>query len=113
MLESLTATFGNPYFESVAGKQGFELYSKPRGSPDNVGSHLHAVHPVIRTNPVTGWKSIFPVGAHTVKINDVSEQESRHLLDWFVQLIYQNPEVQVRHKWHNPNDIGKSGCITD
>jgi alpha-ketoglutarate-dependent taurine dioxygenase len=33
--------------------------TEPRGAPDNVGNALRAIHPVIRTNPVTGWKSLF------------------------------------------------------
>lgn len=35
------------------------LRSGPRGHPDNVGLDFRAVHPVIRTNPVTGWKALF------------------------------------------------------
>ena len=31
----------------------------------------------LRTNPVSGWKSIFPVGGHVSHINDVSELESK------------------------------------
>lgn len=54
-----------------------------RCTVENVGDELRAVHPVVRTNPVTGWKSIFAVGHHTEKINGLSEDESRHLLDWF------------------------------
>jgi alpha-ketoglutarate-dependent taurine dioxygenase len=62
--ESLDATYAQPGFEVAAKENGFELYSKPRGAPENVGSKLEAIHPVIRTNPVTGWKSIFAVGHH-------------------------------------------------
>jgi alpha-ketoglutarate-dependent taurine dioxygenase len=61
---------------------------------------------VIRTNPVTGWKSVFAVGAHVQKINGLSDEESRHLLDWFVTLIVENHDLQVRNRWQNPNDLG-------
>ena len=64
------------------------------------------MHPVIRTNPVTGWKSVFAVGAHVQKINGLSDEESRHLLDWFVTLIVENHDLQVRNRWQNPNDLG-------
>ncbi|RQM08841.1 hypothetical protein DH86_00002965 [Scytalidium sp. 3C] len=74
-LETLTATFQQPYFISAAEKGGYKLYDKPRGAPENVGAELKAVHPVVRTNPVSGWKSIFPVGGH------------------------------VRFRWKNTNDI--------
>jgi alpha-ketoglutarate-dependent taurine dioxygenase len=72
-----------------------------------VGSELKAIHPVVRTNPVTGWKSIFPVGQHVKHINGVTDAESKHLLSWFLQLVYENHDTQVRFKWQNVNDIGK------
>jgi alpha-ketoglutarate-dependent taurine dioxygenase len=57
--ESLTATYAQPEFNRAAAEKNFPLYIAPRGSPENVGSELIATHPVIRTNPVTGWKSVF------------------------------------------------------
>ncbi|KAJ4294038.1 hypothetical protein N0V90_007727 [Kalmusia sp. IMI 367209] len=104
-LEGLTATFAQPEFNKVAEKNGFQLYDKPRGAPENVGTDLTAVHPVVRTNPVTGWKSIFPVGGHVRHINDLAKEESDHLLKWFVQLVKDNHDLQVRFKWQNPNDL--------
>ncbi|KAK2031338.1 TfdA family taurine catabolism dioxygenase TauD [Colletotrichum zoysiae] len=104
-LESLTVTFEQPGFAAAAERGGFTLYDKPRGNPKNVGSVLRAVHPVVRTNPVTGWKSVFPVGGHVKHINDVTPEESRHLLDWFLDLLQKNHEVQVRFRWQNANDI--------
>ncbi|WDK17096.1 TfdA family Taurine catabolism dioxygenase TauD [Colletotrichum graminicola] len=104
-LESLTATFEQPGFAAVAEEAGFTLYDKPRGNPKNVGSILKAVHPVVRTNPVTGWKSVYPVGGHVKHINDVTAEESKHLLDWFLDLLQKNHEIQVRFRWQNPNDI--------
>ncbi len=104
-LESLSATFEQPFFHQIAYKNGFQLYDKPRGAPENVGSKLHAVHPVVRTNPVTGWKSIFPVGGHVGYINGLAEEESKTLLNWFVDLVQKNHDLQVRFRWQNKNDI--------
>lgn len=104
-LESLTATFEQPGFINAAARAGFELYEKPRGSPENTGKTLTAVHPVVRTNPVTGWKSVFPVGGHVGYINDVSELESKALLEWFLRLLVDNHDLQVRFKWTNQNDL--------
>jgi hypothetical protein len=39
-------------------------------------------------------------------INGLTEHESKNLLDWFVDLVYKNHDLQVRFKWKNPNDIG-------
>lgn len=98
-------TFEQPGFNRIAAANGFELYTQPRGSPENVGSELRAVHPLVRTNPVTGWKSIFPVGGHVKSIDGLTYEESRRLLDWFVELTVRNHDLQVRHRWQNPNDI--------
>jgi alpha-ketoglutarate-dependent taurine dioxygenase len=103
--EGLTATYAQPGFSLSAKENGFELYSKPRGAPENVGTDLQAIHPVIRTNPVTGWKSVFGVGHHVQQINGLTKEESQRALDWFVQLIVENHDLQVRHRWQNSNDL--------
>ncbi|KAF7192304.1 Alpha-ketoglutarate-dependent taurine dioxygenase [Pseudocercospora fuligena] len=104
-LESLTATFSQSRLPQVAKDKGFELYSSPRGSPNNVGTSLTSTHPVVRTNPVTGWKSLFGVGNHVTKINDVTPDESRRLQDWFLQMIVEEHDVQLRHRWENEFDV--------
>ncbi|KAL1979750.1 hypothetical protein VTN96DRAFT_5226 [Rasamsonia emersonii] len=104
-LEGLTATFAQPAFNQSAKENEFQLYTAPRGAPENVGDELTAVHPVVRTNPVTGWKSIFAVGHHAQRINGLTEEESDHLLKWFVRLIVDNHDLQVRFRWQNKNDL--------
>ncbi|KAI4217422.1 MAG: hypothetical protein LQ351_000017 [Letrouitia transgressa] len=104
-LETLTATYAQPNFNEAAAKGSFKLYSDPRGAPENVGEDLRATHPVIRTNPVTGWKSVFAVGHHVERINDLTPLESKALLEWFVRLIVENHDLQVRHRWQNANDV--------
>ncbi|KAK3214336.1 hypothetical protein GRF29_28g2781686 [Pseudopithomyces chartarum] len=104
-LETLTQTCASPSLERVAKEGGFAVYSQQRGSPENVGSSLKAIHPVVRTNPVTGWKSIFAIGQHTSHINGVAEEESKMLLDWFMSILLGNHDLQVRHKWLNANDL--------
>lgn len=106
-LEGLTATFAQPAFNQSAKENEFQLYTAPRGAPENVGDELTAVHPVVRTNPVTGWKSIFAVGHHAQRINGLTEEESDHLLKWFVRLIVDNHDLQVRFRWQNKNDLGE------
>lgn len=107
-LEGLTATCSQAHFHEVARRGGFELFEGPRGAPENVGTALQAVHPVVRTNPVTGWRNIFPVGFHVQQINGLSEMESDHLKKAFLQLIMENHDLQVRYHWTNPNDVGES-----
>ncbi|KAL9623142.1 MAG: hypothetical protein Q9160_002457 [Pyrenula sp. 1 TL-2023] len=112
-LESLTATYAQPKFNETAKENNFEVHPGPRGAPENVGTVLSAEHPVVRTNPVTGWKSVFAVGHHVQYINGLTETESRHLLDNFVRLITENHDLQVRHRWQNKNDLANWLAIWD
>ncbi|KAJ6144556.1 hypothetical protein N7470_008451 [Penicillium chermesinum] len=105
ILDGLTATYAQPEFNDIADRNGFKIHPGPRGAPENVGEVLTAQHPVIRTNPVTGWKSVFAVGTHVQKVNGLADEESEHLLKWFVDLIVENHDLQVRHRWLNPNDL--------
>ena len=61
------------------------------------------VHPVVRTNPQTGRKALFVNQNFTSHIADVSERESRALLDFFLDHLNQ-PEFQVRWQW-KPNAV--------
>jgi alpha-ketoglutarate-dependent taurine dioxygenase len=38
-------------------------------------------------------------------INGLAEGESKALLEWFVRLVVDNHDLQVRHRWQNPNDL--------
>ncbi|KAH0563193.1 hypothetical protein GP486_002239 [Trichoglossum hirsutum] len=107
-LSSLTANFAQVRYPMTAKTKNFQIYSDERGSPENVGSDLKAVHPVIRTNPVTGWRSVYAVGNHFQSINDLTQEESNQLHDWFLRLIAHNHDLQVRNRWQNPNDVGMS-----
>ena len=44
-------------------------------------------------------------------INGVTQEESDHLLQWFLDLVYKNHDLQVRLKWQNKNDIGSCSFI--
>ncbi|KAI1416224.1 TauD-domain-containing protein [Hypoxylon sp. FL1857] len=104
-LDTLTAYYAQPAFNETADRNNFKIYSAPRGAPENIGEILEAIHPVIRTNPVTGWKSVFAVGHHVKRIHGLSEAESQKFLEWFVQLIVENHDLQVRFRWQDVNDL--------
>jgi hypothetical protein len=36
----------------------------------------------------------------------VTPDESKRLLDWFLQLIVEEHDCQLRHQWKNPYDVG-------
>jgi alpha-ketoglutarate-dependent taurine dioxygenase len=51
-----------------------------------VGNNLQTVHPVIRTNPVTGWKSVFVNKAFTKRIVELTKDESDVILDYLFKV---------------------------
>ncbi|KAI0854315.1 taurine catabolism dioxygenase [Daldinia vernicosa] len=106
LAESLTVTHNQPGFVKVQNDFGEELIDQNRGSPENNGLDFRAEHPLIRTNPVTGWKSLFGAGGQVENgwINGVTERESEILKDYFLQLIVENHDLQVRFRW-NKNDL--------
>ncbi|KZF23015.1 tfdA family taurine dioxygenase [Xylona heveae TC161] len=103
-LETLTATHEAKFFHEEAARLGNPLRKGVRGSPLNQGGELTAVHPVIRTNPVTGWKSVYVNKGFTRRINGVTRDESDMLLNYLFNLVTQNHDAQIRFKW-NPNDL--------
>lgn len=107
--EGLTAAFtGEKFIEAAeANPERVKIYEGPRGSPHNVGKTLKAVHPFIRTNPVTGWKSIFAVGSQPKVINELTPDESENLLVRLRETLERSHDLQVRFKWRNKNDIGE------
>lgn len=81
-LEGLTATHEAKFFHEEAARLGNPLRTTIRGSPLNQGPALEAVHPIIRTNPVTGWKSVYVNRGFTRRINGVTKDESDMLLQY-------------------------------
>ena len=107
--EGLTATYiGEDFIKAAeADPKRVKIYEGPRGNPQNVGKGLKAVHPLVRTNPVTGWKSIYALGPFPKTINELNKEESEQLLARFKEIVERNHDLQVRFKWRNENDIGK------
>ncbi|KAL0565513.1 hypothetical protein V5O48_016510 [Marasmius crinis-equi] len=102
-LEGLTAFHDGTKFLRFAEKSG-QAIQKLRGSPENASTDLTAVHPVIRTNPVTGWKTLFVNRGFTTRINELSYDESENVLNYLFKHVADNHDFQVRYKW-NKNDV--------
>lgn len=59
---------------------------------------FEAVHPVVRTHPETGRKSLFVNAAHSVRFDGMTEEESGPLLD-FLFRHQVRPEFTCRFRW--------------
>ncbi|TEY42037.1 hypothetical protein BOTCAL_0400g00130 [Botryotinia calthae] len=101
-LETLTCTFMPVGYQPNPEHKA--LYEVERGHPLNIDQSLTASHPVVRTNPVTGWKSVFAVGHHAQFINELTPLESQQTLDFLNNLISKNHDLQLRFKW-NVDDL--------
>jgi len=55
-------------------------------------------HPVVRTHPDTGRKALYLSRSHTIKFKDMSEDESRALID-YLQAHQIRPEFTCRVRW--------------
>jgi len=64
---------------------------------ENADSY-EAEHPVARTHPDTGRKALYVSRSHTIRFRDMSEQESRPLID-FLQAHQIRPEFTCRVRW--------------
>lgn len=103
--EGLTGTYAQPGFESFGKDNNFLLYSQPRGAPENIGDSLQATHPIVRTNPVTGWKSLYAVGVHFAKINELTPIEGARVKEFINDTLINSHDLQIRFSWNGANDI--------
>ncbi|KAJ6600414.1 hypothetical protein DFH09DRAFT_901569 [Mycena vulgaris] len=98
-LEGLTALHDGSVFRTTEAVVNNTIQKGPRGHALNVGTDLRAVHPVIRTNPVTGWKGLFVNRAFTKRIIELSYDESAVILEYLFRLTTENHDLQVRYRW--------------
>lgn len=57
-----------------------------------------AVHPIVRTCPDTGRKSLYVSRAHTIRFDGMTEDESRPLIEW-LQAHQTRQEFTCRVRW--------------
>ena len=61
-------------------------------------------HPLIRTNPVTGWKSVFYNPGFVTHIVGVPKVESDAIIHYLNEVISTTQELHVRFQWQK-NDV--------
>lgn len=87
MLAGLTATH-----------DGEGLYRGRYGADDRGRVYPRAVHPVVRTHPVTGRQALFVNSFFTTRINELSRAESDALLALLFRHV-ETPEFSCRFRW--------------
>ncbi len=83
-----------------------EMYEGDKGTDylrDKQAAYVPALHPVIRTHPVTGKRGLFVNESMTTFIKDMDRRESDFLLRYLFDYL-RTPEFQYRHKWKT-NDL--------
>jgi taurine dioxygenase len=65
----------------------------PHGKPE-----ISAIHPVVRTHPLTKRKALFVNEHFTRRIVELSHEESRMLLDYLIHWVAR-PRFTVRYHW--------------
>jgi sulfonate dioxygenase len=56
-------------------------------------------HPLIRTNPVTGWKSLFFNPGFVTQIVGVPKMESDVIINYLNEIVSATQEMHVRFQW--------------
>ncbi len=62
------------------------------------------LHPVVRTHPETGRKILYINPSFVPQFEDMSEAESRPILDYLIGVLSQ-PDFQIRYRW-SPDTFG-------
>lgn len=62
------------------------------------------IHPLVRTNPVTGWNSLFFNPGFVTKIVGIPTTESDAIINYLSQVIATTQELHARFSW-GKNDV--------
>lgn len=73
-----------------------------RDHPEEGPKYIERIHPIVRTHPATGWKSLFVNRAMCVQIVGLDKGESDAILNYLFDVYENNVDIQVRFKW-SPN----------
>jgi taurine dioxygenase len=89
---SLKVTGGRRKLHAKANVGAMKIHDTERAD------EMEAEHPVVRTHPDTGRKALYVSRSHTIRFRDMSEEESRPLID-FLQAHQTRPEFTCRVRW--------------
>jgi len=90
-LEKLTAVHSAHEQADGARKAGNNVRREP----------IETEHPIIRTHPVTGWKSLYVNPGFTRYIVGIPKSESDAILQFLYNLYATGTDFSLRYKWEN------------
>jgi alpha-ketoglutarate-dependent taurine dioxygenase len=67
--------------------------------PDAEAQPILRIHPLVRTHPVTGWKSLFLNRLFTVGIDGLDQAESDAILNYLFDVYERSTDIQLRWRW--------------
>lgn len=70
-----------------------------RKDPFSGPQKIERVHPLVRTHPATGWKSLFVNRTMTKSIVGLNPVESDLILNYLFDVYEKNADIQVRFNW--------------
>lgn len=93
----------SPAFQKfLEGKKAIYRSAHPyldRTNPLKGPVYIEREHPIIRTHPATGWKSLFVNRSMTTRIVELEPVESRVILEYLYGVFEKNLDIQVRFSW--------------
>ncbi|MDA1238994.1 MAG: TauD/TfdA family dioxygenase, partial [Proteobacteria bacterium] len=104
--ESLSEPLKNMVGELTALHSSEHIYKgrySDRGKSDIDIECPEATHPVVRTHPDTGKKALFINRTFTTRVNELSEMESRSILEMLFTHV-EHIDNQIRFRW-SQNDM--------
>ena len=100
--EALSGPMKDFLADKTAVHESAHVYRGRYGSKESDSRDGHfpsAEHPVVRTHPVTGRKSLYVNRAFTTRIKGLAPNESRAILTMLCDHLEQRPEFQIRFRW--------------
>lgn len=70
-----------------------------RNDPLKGPKFIEREHPLVRTHPATGWKSLWVNRSMTVRIVGLEPEESKLVLEYLYSVYEKNLDIQVRFNW--------------
>ncbi|WWC93184.1 hypothetical protein V866_000017 [Kwoniella sp. B9012] len=72
---------------------------KDKQDPEGLLKHVERIHPLVRTHPATGWKTLFANRAFLIGIEGLDPDESDAILGHIFSIYERSTDIQVRFPW--------------